>query len=638
MPLAFRGLVGSILLGVLTGAVSPIAALPGAPRPASQPGSPPRVSQRGGVERGGVEQSPDGAAVFARACAGCHADGQTSAPTPATLRTLSAESILNALTNGRMQQQGSALSADERRAVALFTAGRGPRDTIAATAAIDNTCKTAAPMADAATSPGWNGWGNGSANTRFASNGGLTAADLPKLKLKWAFGYSGVSAARAQPALAGGRLFVASENGEVHALDPKTGCTHWTCKALGGVRTGLTVGPYKSASASGQAVFFGDTRANAYAVEAQTGRLVWMRKVDDHTAAALTGTPAFHAGRLYVPVQGLNEEGTGGRGGYQCCTFRGSLVALDANTGGVVWKTYTVDEPQPRAKNAQGVQMWGPAGGGIWSAPTIDAKRGVVYVGTGNGYADPPQRLTDAVVAMDLATGRVRWVQQMTSGDSWTMGCQPKNPDNPACPGTLGPDFDFSASPSMAEVNGRELLVLPQKSGVAFALDPDKDGAIVWQRRIGQGSGLGGQWGGAVDRTQAYFGVSDMISSNPGGMRAVNLATGEIAWSVPPQKALCGEPVRTCRTSQGAAVTVIPGAAFSGSLDGGMRAYSTADGTILWTFDTNREFQTVNGVKALGGGLDGPGAIVSGGMIYFNSGYGGFVGNPGNVLLAFGVE
>jgi polyvinyl alcohol dehydrogenase (cytochrome) len=492
-------------------------------------------------------------------------------------------------------------------------------------------------MSDAATSPGWNGWGNGVANTRLAGNAGLTAADLPRLKLKWAFGYSGVSAARSQPAIAGGRLFVASENGEVHALDPKTGCTHWTFKASAGVRTGLSVGPYKTAAASGQAVYFGDTRATAYAVDAQAGTVIWTRKVDDHPSAALTGSPAVYGGRVYVPVQGLNEEGQGGRGGYQCCTFRGSLVALDANSGAVMWKTYTVDEPKPRAKNAQGVQMWGPAGGGIWSAPTVDARRGAVYVATGNGYADPPQPMTDAVVAMDLQTGRVRWVQQMTASDQWTMGCQAQNPTNPACPATLGPDYDFSASPALASVNGRELLVLPQKSGIAFALDPDKEGAIVWQRRIGQGSGLGGQWGGAVDATQAYFGVADLLTQNPGGMRAVNLATGEIAWSVPPQKPLCGEG-RTCRAAQGAAVTAIPGAVLSGSLDGGMRAYSTIDGKILWTFDTNREFQTVNGVKAIGGGMDGPGAIVSGGMIYFNSGYGGFVGNPGNVLLAFGIE
>jgi polyvinyl alcohol dehydrogenase (cytochrome) len=584
-----------------------------------------------------AQQGPDGAAVFARACASCHAENQTTAPTPATLRTLQAEAVLNALTNGRMQVQGSALTDAERRAVALFAAGRGARDAIAATAARENSCTASPPMASSTTGASWNGWGNGVENTRFAQASGLPAADVPRLKLKWAFGYSGVSAARAQPTIAGGRLFVASENAEVHALDPKTGCTHWTYKAMAGVRTGLSVGPYKTASASGQAVYFGDTRANAYAVDAQTGVLLWSRKVDNHASAALTGSPTVYGGRLYVPVQGLNEEGQGGRGGYQCCTFRGSLVALDASTGAVVWKTYTVDEPKPRARNPQGVQMWGPAGGGIWSAPTIDIKRGAVYVATGNGYADPPQPMTDAVVAMDLATGRVRWVKQMTANDSWTMGCQPKNPDNPACPATLGPDYDFSASPSLTTVGGRDLLVLPQKSGMAYALDPDKEGAIVWERRIGQGSGLGGQWGGAVDERQAYFGVADLLSQTPGGMRAVNLATGEMAWSVEPQTLLCGTG-RTCRAAQGAAVTVIPGVVFSGSLDGGMRAYSTTDGKIVWTFDTNREFQTVNGVKAIGGGLDGPGAIVVDGMVYFNSGYGGFVGNPGNVLLAFAVE
>jgi polyvinyl alcohol dehydrogenase (cytochrome) len=502
---------------------------------------------------------------------------------------------------------------------------------------VANRCTTSTPMTDAATSPGWNGWGNGPANMRFAPNGGLSAADLPRLKLKWAFGYAGVNAARAQPAIAGGRLFVASENGEAHALDPKTGCTHWTFKAQAGIRTGLVVGPYKTASGSGQALYFGDARANAYAVDAETGRELWVRKVDEHPAASLTGAPAVAGGRVFVPVQGLNEEGQGGTGKYPCCTFRGSLVALDANTGAVIWKTYMVDPPQPRGKNAAGIQMSGPAGGGIWASPTVDLKRGAVYVATGNGYADPPQPMTNAVVAMDVQTGAVKWVRQTTPNDSWTLGCQPKNPGNPACPETLGPDYDFSASPSLATVNGRDLLVLPQKSGIAWAIDPDKNGEVVWQRRIGQGSGLGGQWGGAVDGQQAYFGVSDLLSPPPGGMRAVNLATGEMAWSVEPQKPLCGEG-RTCRASQGAAVTAIPGAVFSGSLDGGMRAYSTTDGKILWTFDSNREFQTVNGVKALGGGLEGPGAIVSGGMLYFNSGYGGFIGNPGNVLLAFGVD
>jgi polyvinyl alcohol dehydrogenase (cytochrome) len=577
----------------------------------------------------------NGSAVYDRACAGCHATTGSGAPTRETLRALTPEAIHNALVNGRMQVQGSTLTEAERRAVAEFLAAR-PLGAAAATA----TATKCAPstVTDPARGPSWNGWGNGIANTRYAKDGGLTAADLPKLKLKWAFGYAGVNAARAQPTLAGGRLFVASENSEVHALDPKTGCTHWTYKAAAGVRTALAVGPYKTAAGSGFAVYFGDARANAYAVDAQTGQQIWIRKVDEHPSAAITGAPMVYNGRVFVPVQGLNEEGQGGRGGYQCCTFRGSLSALDANTGVVIWKTYMVDQPKERAKNKDGVQMWGPAGGGIWAAPTIDPTRNMVYVATGNGYAEPAQKMTNAVVAMDINTGVVKWVNQTTPNDNWTMGCRPQNPDNPACPATLGPDYDFSAAPSLTTVNGRDLLVVPQKSGVAFAMDPDNEGKIVWQQRIGRGSGLGGQWGGAVDERQAYFGVSDLQSQAPGGMRAVNLATGEIAWSVEPQPRLCTTDRPTCRASQGAAVTAIPGAVLSGSLDGGLRAYSSTDGKIIWTFDSNREFETVNGVKANGGGLEGPGPIVAGGMLYVNSGYGGFIGNPGNVLLAFGID
>jgi len=284
------------------------------------------------------------------------------------------------------------------------------------------------------------------------------------------------------------------------------------------------------------------------------------------------------------------------------------------------------------------VQTYGPAGGGIWAAPTVDPKRGVVYIATGNGYADPPQRTTDAVIALDLKTGKTKWVNQVLPGDVWMMGCKPENPDNPKCPAKQGPDYDFSASPLLTKsAKGRDLLVLPQKSGMAYALDPDKGGALVWQYRIGQGSGLGGQWGAAADGQQAYFGVSDFLTQTPGGMHAVNLDTGERAWYSPPQPKLCGA-VPQCNAAQGAAVTVIPGVVLSSSADGGLRAYSTKDGSIVWQFDTNREFQTVNGVKAKGGTMDGPGPVVAGGMVYVNSGYGGFVGRPGNVLLAFGVE
>ena len=549
---------------------------------------------------------------------------------------MSPDIIIGALTTGRMQTVGEALTAAERAAVAQFLAGRAL--TAAPVVAAAPRCTTSRPVTDPNATGSWNGWGNGPASTRFARNGGLTAADLPKLKLKWAFGFQGVARAASQPMVAGGRLFVASENGDVHALDPKTGCTHWTYKAQTGVRNALVVGPYKNASGSGFAVYFGDNKATAYAIDATTGREIWVRKVDDHASAAITGGFAVSNGRVFVPVQGIGEEGQGGRGGYACCTFRGSLVTLDANTGALVWKQFMVGESQPRAKTKGGTPTYGPAGGGIWSAPTIDAKRGFVYVATGNGYADPAQPMTDAVVAMDMATGRVRWVNQTLKNDQWTLGCAPTNPDNPACPAVMGPDYDFSASPVLATANGRELLVVPQKSGLMFAFDPDNEGRLVWQQKIGEGSGLGGQWGAAADDRQAYTGVSDLLSPNPGGIRALNLADGKVVWSVGPQTRLCDASKPTCRASQGAAVTVIPGAVLSGSLDGGLRAYASTDGAILWQLNTNQEFPTVNGVKANGGSLEGSGPVVSGGMLYLNSGYGGFIGNPGNVLLAFGLD
>ncbi len=583
----------------------------------------------------------DGAAAFTASCASCHgateADQPANAPGIAALRRYNPEAILNALLNGKMRIQAAPLNDAERRAVAEFLGGRPLRTT--APGATVTACRSTPPFRGEAAPGDWNGWGNGAANARFAKDGGLTAADLPRLKLKWAFGYADATSARAQPALVGNRLFVASDTGDVHALDPRTGCAHWSFRAQAGVRTALTVAPYRpAAGGSGWAVYFGDLRANAYAVDAATGREIWTRRVDDHPLAAVTGALAYHDGRIFVPVQGLNEEVQGGRPQYECCTFRGSLLALDANTGAVAWKTYTIGERQSRGRNAAGVAQWGPAGGGIWSAPTVDAKRGVVYVGTGNGYADPPQPTTDAILALDVRTGRVRWAHQLTANDSWTLGCRPSNPDGSNCPPTLGPDHDFAASPTLVAVGGREVLVVPQKSGMTWALDPDKGGAIVWQQRIGQGSGRGGQWGVAVDGRQVYVGINDFQSKTPGGIVALRLDTGAVAWRRAAEPALCGALSRECNPSQGAAVTAIPGAVLSGSQDGGLRAYAADDGSLIWQVDTRSEVTTVNGVTARGGSMDGAGPIVAGGLVFVNSGYGGTFGLPGNVLLVFGVD
>jgi polyvinyl alcohol dehydrogenase (cytochrome) len=586
----------------------------------------------------------DAAAAFEAHCATCHlaadaaqAPGQAAVvPSVETLRTFTPEAILNSLLNGRMRIQGTPLGEADRRAVSEYLGGRALRSVSAGASVL--SCSSSPAFAGAGAAGEWNGWGNGIKNTRFADNG-LTAADLPRLKLKWAFGFAAVTSARAQPALVGNRLFVASDNGEVHALDPKTGCAYWSFLAQATVRTGLLVAPYtEPQGGAGWAVYFGDLRGNAYAVDATSGRSIWVRQLDEHPLAAITGTIAYHDGRVFVPVQGLNEEVQGGRPDYECCTFRGSLSALDAGNGDVIWKTYTIAERQSRGTNSSGVPQWGPAGGGIWSSPTIDVERGAVYVSTGNGYADPSQPTTDAVIGLDMGSGAVRWSRQFTADDNWTLGCGRTNETNANCPRTLGPDYDFAASAALVTVGGRDLLVLPQKSGMGYALDPNKDGELVWAYRFGEGGGRGGQWGSAVDARQAYFGVADYGRAAPGGMTAVDLATGKRVWHRPPEPLLCGQPSRACSAAQGAAVTAIPGAVLSGSLDGGLRAYAADDGRIVWQFDTNREFTTVNGVQANGGSMDGPGPIVAGGMLFVNSGYGGTVSQPGNVLLAFGLE
>jgi polyvinyl alcohol dehydrogenase (cytochrome) len=595
-------------------------------------------------------QAAEDEALFQQFCAACHTDQPAAtgspnerAPTLRVLKTFTPEAVLNALTNGKMQPQGLALSEAQRRVVSEYASGqRLVAATPSGPAVVVNRCKANPPLPAASTTPSWNGYGNGATGARFqdATAAGFTAADLPRLKLKWAFGYANVSAARAQPSFAAGRLFVASENGEVQSLDPRTGCAYWTFKAQAGVRTSPVVGEYrKSGGGSGQAVFFGDGRANAYALDAHSGVQLWTRKVHSHASASITGGLNAANGRVFVPVQGLNEEGHGSRDNYPCCSFRGALVALDTADGHVLWTTYTIDEPKPRAKSAAGVQMMGPAGGAIWSQPTLDARRELVYVATGNAYADPPQKMTNAVIAIEQRTGKVAWYQQIIRADQWAMGCEAKNPNNPACPETLGPDYDFSASPALVRSGARDLLVLPQKSAIAYALDPDKKGELVWEQRFGKGSGLGGQWGGASDGELFFTGLADFLTNTPGGVHALRLTDGKPVWSAPPpQPLLCGEKRPGCSPGQGSAVTAIRGAVFSGSLDGGLRAYSSKDGKVIWTFDTNREFQTVNGVKANGASMDGPGVTVAGGMVFVNSGYGGLVGRPGNVLLAFGLE
>ena len=597
----------------------------------------------------GAQQPETGQRVFQERCATCHNGAPESrAPAIDALRARTPQAIVESLVNGAMRVQGSRMSGADRRAVAEFITGTpfagdvsGSERGRCAVASSSSSASAPPSLRFGEASAGWSGWSPAPDNTRFqtAADARLRVADIPRLTLKWAFGFPDASSAWAQPSVAGSRVFVGSQNGTVYALDAQSGCIRWTFSAAGGVRTAIAIGSAAKERREGvpaDAVYFGDTAANAYALDAATGRLLWTRKVDDHPLARITGSPTLHDGRLYVPVSSY-EESQGADPRYACCTFRGSVSALDAESGRVVWKTYMIPgEPERRGTSSAGVPLWGPSGSGIWSAPTIDTARGRVYVATGNMYSGPAHASSNAVVALDLGTGAVRWTRQVTPGDIYLTGCRAGNPN---CPEVNGPDVDFGSPPMLARAGGRDLLVIGQKSGLGFAMDPDNSGAIVWQYRAGRGGALGGiEWGSAVDAEHAYFAVSDILTPQPGGLHAVRLTTGERTWfAAPPAKPACGSG-RGCNGAQSAAVTVIPGAVFSGSNDGALRVYSAANGAIVWEFDTNREFETVNGVAARGASMIGPGPVVAGGMVFLNSGYGAFGGRPGNVLLAFSTE
>jgi polyvinyl alcohol dehydrogenase (cytochrome) len=521
------------------------------------------------------------------------------------------------------------------------------------------TCPTAgAPFLDPLRTPHWNGWGVDSSQHRYqpSSMARLAADEVPRLKLKWAFGYPGAFRAFAQPTIMGGRLFVGSQNGKVYSLDARSGCTYWAFDAGKPVRSAIVIGRH----GSHWSAYFGDFGANVYAVDALTGKQLWKTRIEDHPAVRITGSPTLVGTTLFVPVSSI-EEATGAKPTYACCSFRGSVVALAASTGKLLWKHYTIaQKPKPQAMNSVGVRLMGPSGAAVWSSPTFDAVTRRVYVTTGDNYSDPPTDTSDAILALNVASGELAWSRQMTTGDAYNLACVQRTKTN--CPREDGPDYDFGSSALLVDLpGGKRALIAGQKSGVVTAVDPDRGGKIIWQKKLGRGGKLGGvQWGMAADQNKVYVAVSDVrikvvppgtpgarISPiNPkiaflldnkmgGGLHALNIETGAETWQKPPPG--CND-VPGCSPAQSAAVTAIPGIVFSAALDGHLRAYSAKDGHIVWDVDTKTEYHTVNGVAAHGGSIDGPGPVIVGGTLYVNSGYSYFGRAAGNVLLAFSVD
>jgi polyvinyl alcohol dehydrogenase (cytochrome) len=585
-----------------------------------------------------TELGAKGEVLFKSRCASCHDPALERAPPKDRLARRFPDDITASLTNGVMQPMAAGLAPDEIHAIVVYLTGDGAFEPTA-----DPTpCKRSWFSGGFSLSgPGWNGWSIDPRNSRLQSNPGLKASDVPHLKVKWSMTY--VGGRYGQPTLVAGRLFLTSSSGRIYSLDAKTGCMHWRFDAAAGVRTTPVIGRSRGASASAYLVYFGDFQRNVYALDAVSGKLVWKVNVENHPRSVLTGAPALYKDVLYVPLSSW-EETAGGVGSYSCCTARGGVVALHARTGQTLWKTYAISQsPAPTVKNLAGTQMYGPAGGAVWSAPTIDIKRQTLYMATGDSYTDVAEDGSDAIIALDLATGAVKWRNQVTENDSFLMGCFPGRPTS-NCPTKLGPDHDFGSSPILFTLpNGKDIVLAGQKSGIAFGMDPDNGGKTLWRNKIGAGSALGGiEWGMATDAKRLYVPSTDpaRVANARPGLFALDPATGAQLWYTPAPKVTCSFAGR-CANGQSAAPTVIPGLVLSSTQDGHLRAYAVEDGRIVWDFDTaGQKYQTINGVKnQSGGSLDVASPAVASGMMFLISGYSGAAGGSSdNVLLAFSVD
>ncbi len=603
-----------------------------------------------------------GVAQYFNNCASCHerTDSSHQAPPTAILKQMTPEHVFDVLTNGSMRSNAAALSEADNRLIAEWVGGRKMDDqSVGAADKMTNLCSSHPPVRES-NAAAWNGWGADLRNTRSqtAAAAGLTPAQISRLQLKWAFGFPGATALYSQTVY-DGRLYVSSNAGYVYSLDAGSGCVHWAFRAQAAVRSSFTIGRLSRTNAR-LAVFFGDIRGTAYALDASTGAVIWKTLTDSHPLARITGTPALNDGRVYVPVGSL-EEPEAGQANYACCTFRGLVAALDAATGKEVWKTYTIPEvAKVVGKNSLGKDMLAPAGADVWTTPTLDVRRRALYITTGNAFSGTPST-ANAVMALNMDTGKVLWTMQALAADVWHNGCVQNVPGRgggrgrggapqgaPAggrgggegrgnayppenCPpqDILGPDWDFGAPPALARMSdGRDILIAPQKQGLIWAINPDT-GQVLWKQDVareidgGRGETL---FGGAVDSERAYFGLTSS------GHVALDLKTGVELWWMP------ATPPAGRQNQRGivGAVTLIPGALLSGARDGMVRAVSSRTGQLLWEFDTAREFTTVNGVAAKGGSVASGGPIVANGMVFIGSGYPGFQnGQPGNVLLAF---
>lgn len=596
----------------------------------------------GGSVFGAAEKLPKeilktGEAVFTNTCQLCHNDtSKLGAPNMGVLGQMSPRAIVAALRTGKMKTNAEKLSLAECESVAQWITKKLLKETI-----IPQEAYTEFSIPGIASINKWvSGWGGNLASTGFSSSAdaGINSGNVQTLQLKWAFAFPDASQARCRPAIIGDWLITGTQMGDVFAIHKKTGKIGWRFIADAAIRGGIQI----DRSGDSLKVYFADYSTNVYALDLSTGKLIWKKRSGPESQSAVSGSVVVYDNMVYVPITSY-EVVSATNPAYNCCFTSGGVVALNATNGQFLWHhRVVVDSAILSGKKKNGKSLYGPSGAPVWCSPTVDSKRGHLLIGTGENYTIPATHTSDAVQALDLKTGKLVWNYQATSHDTWNLAC----PGGPNCPDVSGPDLDFGMAPILVNgIDGKDILVIGQKSGVVHALNPET-GVILWNKRIGKGGALGGiHMGMATDGKYIYAPNSDNIYaldssdksvvSSP-GLYALDIQTGDVIWRT--EIPACDTSRKGCLSSNSAAPLSVPGLVFAGGLDGNIRAYDASNGKIRWSYDAVRDFQAINGIKGKGGAMDGSSPIASDGMLYVNAGYGMFGQMPGNVLLAFEIK
>jgi polyvinyl alcohol dehydrogenase (cytochrome) len=600
--------------------------------------------------------------IFDNNCASCHDNPAMHAPSRVALGEFSKETLMIAMEFGKMQGMAAHLSKQERGLIAMYLAGTDTQSYDWVDSAMCMSPESESGEVQEFVS----NWGLGNHNQRFVSSelAGIDRQNVGSLKLAWSFAFPKVADMRSQPVILGDTLYIGDKAKKLYALDRQTGCIRRHADFVTGVRSSITLAKLSSGR---DLLVFADSLATVFAVDPQTFDIVWQKPAKLFDKSVITGTISYADDQLYVPISSY-EVAAAGSSDYICCNSHGGVIALNANDGAELWQWHATEPATRQGSNSEGAERYGPSGASVWNTPAIDKARGRLYFGTGENLSHPATNTSDAIIALELDTGKLAWVFQATEGDVWNAACL-NNGAN--CPVDPGGDFDFGASVILTtDARGNDILLAGQKSGELFALNPDpgtSKGEVLWRNRISDGTTNGGiHWGMAVSGQRLLAPVSDPERTRQGytpqpGMYALDVTTGERLWQEPVQRnceladedrpliglqAMRSEKKQTleeqyaCSFYYGlsSAATATPDLVFAGGLDGAMRVYDVASGELLWRRETAVPFEAGNGVAGHGGAIDVAGQVVADGWLYVLSGYSMFGQLPGNMLLAYKVE